>query len=101
MITPKGHYVLLKPDEVEELSDGGIYLNADTKRERAATTTGTVVSIGDMAWKAFDRGDPDWKPWAEVGERVYFTRHVSKLIVDAETEEEFFLISDENILAGV
>lgn len=101
MIQPKGHYVLLKPDEVEETSKGGIIMNVDTRRELAATTTGTIVSIGKMAWKAFDGADPDWEPWAEVGERVYFTRHVSKIIIDPETEEQFFLLSDENILAGV
>lgn len=101
MITPKGHYVLIKPDEVSETSEGGIILNNNVRQERAATVTGEIVAIGPMAWKAFDGADPNWVPWAEVGERVYFTKYVSKVIIDEETEVEYFLISDENILAGV
>ena len=100
-ISPKGHYVLIKPDPVEEASEGGIILNVDYKRELAATTTGTVVAIGPTAWMAYDFDKPAWKPWAEVGERVFFVRHVGKLITDPDTGEEYFLMADENILCGI
>jgi len=108
-ITPKGHYVLIKPDSLEEQDDvykaakaAGIVLDKNvTSREVAATTTGTVVAIGPMAWRAFDRSDPDWEPWAKVGERVFFQKFVSKQIIDEETADEYFLTADENVLCGL
>lgn len=108
-ISPKGYFVLVKPDSLEErdevykaAKEAGIYLSSESQeREFAATQTGTIVAIGPTAWKAFDRNDPDWKPWATVGERVFFQKFVSKTIIDEETKEEFFLMADENILAGV
>ena len=108
-ISPKGHFVLIKPDALEERDDlykaakaAGIVLNENTTaRDFAATQTGKIVAIGPMAWKAFDRGDPDWRPWARVGERVFFQKYVSKQIIDEDSEQEFFLMADENILAGV
>lgn len=97
MIEPTGHHVIVKPDPVEKFSKGGIVIGLDNQhdRELAATTTGILVSIGMNAWQAYDDG----KPWAKIGDRVYFTRHVSKIIKDALTQEEFFLMTDDNILA--
>ena len=98
MIEPTGHHVIVKPDHVQELSKGGILITASSdmlKREQAATTTGVIVSIGVNAWKAYDGGEP----WAAVGDRVYYTKHVSKTIKDEVTQEEFFLMTDDNILA--
>ena len=97
-IAPTGHHVLIKPDAVEEKSEGGILLQAafdsnNLSREQAATTTGEIVAVGDTAWLDF-AGD---KPWAKVGDHVYFTRHVSKEIKDGD--ETYFLLTDENILA--
>ena len=97
---PKGHYVLIKPDAVEEASDGGIILNVDARRELAATTRGTVVAIGPTAWMAYDFDKPTWKPWADVGERVVFVRHAATIVIDKESDEEFFIIADENILSS-
>jgi len=98
MIVPTGHHVIVKPDPVEEVSKGGIVVTANNdllKREQAATVTGTIVAIGVNAWKAFD----DSTPWAKVGDRVYYTKHVSKVVKDPETQEELFLMTDDNILA--
>lgn len=108
-IKPKGYFVLVKPDTLEEqdelykkAKEAGIILDKNsTQREFAATQTGVVVAIGPTAWRAFDRNDPNWKPWAEIGERVFFQKYVSKQIVDEDTGEEYFLMADENILAGV
>lgn len=97
---PKGHYVLIQPDDVEETSDGGILLNVNTDRELAATTTGTVVAIGPTAWMAYDYDKPEWAPWAKVGERVTFVRHVSTIVLDKESGTKYFVIADENILLG-
>ncbi len=108
-IKPKGYFVLIAPDKLEErdevykaAKEAGIVLQDETtNKEYAATQTGTIVAIGPTAWKAFDRNDPDWKPWAKVGERVFFQKYVSKTIIDEDTNEEYFLLADENILAGI
>lgn len=103
-----GHYVAVVPDKIEKVSSGGIVLDTDfdpNKRARteAASTVGTVVSVGDMAWKAYDGNDPDWKPWAGVGDRVWFQRHVAKVIEDKSDLDEdgnpkkIFVMADENI----
>ena len=99
-LCPTGHHVLIKPDEIEKVSEGGIVLetafNSDRQqREKAATTTGTIVAIGETAWLDF----ADGKPWAQIGDRVYFTRHVSKSIKDGD--EEYFLMTDENVLCVI
>ena len=49
-ITPTGHHVLIKPDAVEEKSEGGILLQTafdqnTLTREKAATTTGVIVAV--------------------------------------------------------
>ena len=104
-----GHYVAIKPDDVEKVSAGGIVLAEDfdtdkAARAAAATTSGTVVSIGNMAWKAYDGNDPDWKPWATIGDRVWFQRHVSKIIEDKDdldangNPKKIFVMADENII---
>ena len=95
MLEPTGHHVLIKPDEVEEVTETGIVVITDEqskRRELAATTTGEIVAVGRNAWKAFDDGEP----WAHVGDRVYFTKHVSKVIEDNNTE--YFLMTDDNVL---
>jgi len=97
---PKGHYILIKPDEVQETSEGGIVLNVDAARELAATTSGEVVAIGPTAWMAYDYDKPNWKQWAVVGERVNFVRHASTLVKDPVTGDKYFVIADENVLTS-
>lgn len=104
-----GHYVAVIPDEIETISKGGIILDTeldDNKRarEQAASTAGTIVSVGNTAWKAYDSHDPDWKPWANVGDRVWFQRHVAKIIEDPDELDnkgkprKIFIMADENII---
>ena len=100
-INPTGHHVLIEPDDVEEVSEGGIVLTTDNdaiRREKAATTRGTIVAVGPTAWA--DPGlSPTGEPWARVGDYVYYTRHVSKTITDKESGKNYFLLTDDNILA--
>jgi len=96
-----GHRVLLKPHFDEEVIEEGALKGfkldiGDTfKREKAATVVGEVISIGSMAWKAFDGDNPDWKPWAKVGDIVYFAKYGGKFItID---EEDYIIVNDEDI----
>ena len=95
-----GHRVLVKLDIVEEVSDGGIVLatnyDSDLKsREEAATTTGTIVSIGKTAWTDPGLGAYNW---AELGERVIFAKYGSKIVTDPRTGENYAVVNDEDII---
>lgn len=101
-IIPCGHYVLVEPETMEKVSEGGIILNKDMiNRENTAKVRGTIVAIGQNAWKAYDDGEP----WAEVGDKVWFKRHVSDKIEDDNDIDEhgekklYFLLNDNDILA--
>ncbi len=102
-IKPTGHHILIKPDVIEKVSSGGIILNDDmVNRENTASVKGTLVAVGENAWKDFGG-----KAWAKVGDKVYFKRHVSDKIEDETNLDEhgkpslLFLLSDENILAVI
>jgi len=102
-----GHYVAIKPDDVEEVSKGGIVLaseyDSDLKnREEDATTTGTIIDIGPDAWKAFGSD----KPWAKIGDRVNYVRHTSKIIEDKDDlvngkPRKIFITVDENVIWNI
>jgi co-chaperonin GroES (HSP10) len=101
-ISPCGHYVLVKPDPVEETygeSQIVVATKAELKREQVASVRGTLIAVGPNAWLAYDTG----KPWAKVNDRVFFKRHVADRI-EEETDgeiQEYFLMSDDNILAVI
>lgn len=95
-IEPAGHRVLVKVEEVEKKTAGGIII-ADTIRDKMteANIFGTIVKIGLNAWKAFDDG----VPWAKEGDRVAFAKYGGFVIEDPNTKEQFRLLNDEDITA--
>lgn len=97
MLEVLGHRVLVKPKEVERKTSSGIVLAIDDKRERMATQQGEVVGIGPNAWKAFDDG----VPWVKLGDTVLFPKYAGKLFKDPHTEEDYFIINDEDIMIRV
>ena len=97
MIIPAGHRVLVRPDIVDE-KVGSLYLAVETKERKANEQIfGTLVAVGENAWKAFDEG----KPWAKVGDRVTFAKYGGFSIEDPVTKEKFRLLNDEDICAIV
>lgn len=95
-----GHRVLVKPEPVEKVSAGGIVIarpGQGDKLELMGTDRGTVVDLGPTCWKNYDADLPEWAPWCKIGDRVVFARYAGKLVKNPETEEEFFLINDEDI----
>lgn len=89
-----GHRVMIKPDPVEDISEGGIILSVgdETKRERAGTVKGVLIGIGKTAWLGFDNGEP----WAELGDRVYFAKYSGRFI-NHEDGEDYIICNDEDI----
>lgn len=98
MIEPAGHRVLVKVEEAEKVSSGGIIV-PDTIRDRNTEQNifGVIVKVGMNAWKAFDGGEP----WAKEGDRVAFAKYGGFKIEDPDTKEVYRLLNDEDITAIV
>jgi len=97
-----GNRVIVKPDEVEKISEGGIHLPAAMdsyeRREKSETTTGEVVGIGPAAWLDPIMGG---KRWAEIGDRVIYAKYSCKYITDPEDGKEYVIMNDDAIQARI
>ncbi len=103
-ITPIGYRVLVRPDEIETKTESGIVLALNEKLEKSAQMVGTVVSYGDIAWKATEIGEDGrqcGEPWVQPGDRVLYAKFGGKLVIDPESGEEFALLQDVDILAKI
>lgn len=119
-IIPTGYHVLVLPDTIEELagfkeegdgyvSDGGIWMHKETEaikdiqRERAAQVVGTLAAVGPSAWRSYDYDIPgyDWRPWAEVGDKVVFAKYGGKYVTDPASGIDYVLLNDNDITAIV
>lgn len=101
MIQPLGHTVLVKVEEIKTKTDWGFEVVSDSenkKREQAGHIVGDLVAIGPQAWKAFSI-DFTGEPWAEIGDRVIFSRYAGKVVTDPETGIDYLLLNDEDIRA--
>lgn len=92
---PLLYRVLVKPDPVEEVSEGGIVIQYESKkREDEAQIIGTVVEIGQTCWSDI-KGDPGIVP----GDRVLFPQHAGARITVGD--ELHRILNDEDILGLV
>lgn len=102
----KGYRVLIRPDPIDKVSDWGFVLHTserETRREENAQNVGVVLSIGHIAFKAYDpdRTKDSWYKWCEVGERVIFNMYSVKLVPDPENEDEkLAFVNDDDILGS-
>lgn len=95
-IHPLGHRVLVLPEDVEEISAGGIVLPSDLQaKERMAQIKGTVVALGEGCW--LDTTTPNW---ARVGDRVMIGKYCGN-ICDGKDGKKYRLISDLDIIARI
>lgn len=95
MITPTIHRILVKPDDVSEKTEGGIYLPQDVQeRKRMASVMGTVVAQGRTVWKTHTV-----KPETKVGDRVGFAKYSGTEFEHDGTQ--YRLLNDEDILIVV
>ena len=107
MLRPLGGRVLVRPDKLEEVDPfykaakaAGIAFveGVDKKREEQAVVKGTVIALGDMAFK-----EPvgDGTPWVVVGSRVYYAKYAGKDVEDPETKERLLLLNDEDLCVEI
>lgn len=94
MLKPLLHRILVKPDDVEEVSAGGIVLAIDPKKERLAVECGAIVSMGDTAFS----GDFKTNTPPKVGDRVYYAKYSGKTVKDVD-KQEYVILNDEDLVA--
>jgi co-chaperonin GroES (HSP10) len=101
MIVPTGNRILVKPDPVETKTKSGLILQIDEKIAAAASVTGTLVSMGEVAWKEFVDGvfKSVYEPYASIGDRIQFRRYTGVTVRDPDTEEEYILMNDSDVLS--
>lgn len=95
MLKPVLHRIILKLDEVEEVTKSGIIISKDlVKKERKAVETGVVVAIGETAFKDYG-GSPD--STIKIGDKVLIAQYSGKEVKD-EDDQHFVVVNDEDIL---
>lgn len=106
-----GWRILVRPDNFEDLLQSDVPLDLKEKgftialpekqRKQAekATSVGTVVGVGDWAFKAYFRsvdGEKFESP-IKVGDRVTYARYSANEWSDPVTDEKFAILNDEDI----
>ena len=97
-IIPTEYRVLIKPDEVEEITKGGIFLpDQKQEQEKYATTEGLIVDISPLAFTYVE--SPEWKGQKpKVGQRVVHAKYAG-LRITGNDGEEYTLLNDKDICA--
>lgn len=91
-INPVGWRILIRPQEVKEVSKGGIILTTEISKEREqmGNTTGIVVAMGDECFA----DEP--KPWCSVGDKVIFAKYAG-LLYKGKDGVHYRMINDKDI----
>jgi chaperonin GroES len=90
MYKPEGAKVLVRPEQVEKVTAGGIVL-PDTSRdsEQTRVTRGEIVAIGPSADIEFESGA------AKVGDKIIFAKYGGFSLDD----DKYRFVNDEDIVA--
>jgi chaperonin GroES len=91
-INPVGWRVLIKPQEVKQMSKGGIILSTDTNKEREqmGNTTGVVVAMGEQCFA------DELQPWCEIGDKVIFAKYAGLLYLGKDGCQ-YRMINDKDV----
>jgi len=98
-IVPVEYKVLIKIDEIDDKSSGGILLPENTReREQMAHDRGTLIEASDMAFS-------DWKGLKpEAGDKVIFNKYAGTVIQfrrEDRTMSRFRLCNDKDVCAVI
>ena len=98
-----GYRLIVKADAVETVTEGGLVVVMDENKAKIAQMYGTVVSIGDQCWrgKGWETDDGYVDPWCKVGDRIAWSKFAGKFVIDPDTEEEFVILNDEDVLVVI
>lgn len=102
-IKPLGHRLLVKPEKLEETDEKiksaltnipGFKIEV-SEREQASVDQGFIIDIGSTCWLEYGNGEP----WAAIGDKVVYSRYSGKIVKDADTQEDYIILNDEDIIA--
>lgn len=101
-IKPILHRILVKPDNLDDKDKyfrnakaaGIIVARDEREREQAAIDTGTVVEIGDTAFRDFGTTSP-----IKVGDYIVYAKYGGKAIIDPSDEVKYVALNDEDVIA--
>jgi len=108
-IVPCGNHILIKPDAIEEFTDGGIFIPEQVlQRHEASACYGYVVAVGPDAFihlvERSSTGETKTRgyaqPFAEPGDRIAFALYAG-LESTGEDGEKYKVINDTDITAKV
>jgi len=91
-INPVGWRVLIKPQEVKEVSQGGIILTTEKSKEREqmGNTTGIVIAMGDQCYA------DELTSWCKVGDKVIFAKYAGLLYLGKDGHQ-YRMVNDKDI----
>lgn len=93
-IRPVEYRVLIRPDPIEQRSQGGILLPDDTHdREEMSQVKGTLIAYGDSAFSDFSQPE---RQALRPGARVYYAKYQGILTIGADNEE-YRLMNDKDV----
>ena len=93
-IVPRGHRILVLPDEVETKTKSGIITSTGTQvmRDELAQVDGIVVAMGSTCFS----DQPE--AWCQVGDRIIFGKY-SGLFRTGNDEKTYRIINDLDVVA--
>lgn len=103
-LIPCGHRLLIKPQKIEDVDDGykaavraGIIIpEAHERLQQSAVDKGTVITLGSTAFRDFGG-----EAWCSPGDLVAYARYGGKIINDPETNTDYLILNDEDIIAVI
>lgn len=94
-IHPRGKTLLIRPEEVEAISSGGIIIPVQSQeKEEMAQMYATLIEVGSEAW------NDESQPRAQVGERVIFAKYAGSLF-RGNDGVRYRLIRDKELVATI
>ena len=91
-INPCGWRVLIKPQEINEVSKSGIILTTEItkEREQMGNTTGIVVAMGTQCYA----DEPE--PWCQLGDKVIFAKYAG-LVYLGKDGKQYRMVNDKDV----
>lgn len=96
------HRVLIKQDKLEDANKTYVKMREmnlvlpdmdEKKRAQAGVDTGTVIAIGNTAFRDFGTTPP-----IAVGDKIAYARFAGKFITDPVDDQEYVALNDEDVI---
>jgi co-chaperonin GroES (HSP10) len=94
-LVPCEYKILIDPEEVDQVSAGGIVLaTMTTEKEKQAQVRGRLIAVGGNAFE-------DWnEPIPKVGDHIWYAKYAG-LVVKGDDGKEYRLANDKDCAAIV